>query len=214
MRIIPTTQTLDGAKPEYHRVCRIGCWKHLHQGTCSIITSQSESNMAQHMMRKYNSAPGLVTLFRYLHSFSFINISSHHNTSHHITFLYYINIHYISSKVAWFELWKQQRSTLTQRGGGYANEFSPLPDKPPRISRAGDNMNEWKQNDDYHQGLQQLQGKYFEIISPDPDPDKYVCNIRQAIIKRYKYIINTFINCKKILFVTIIYINIIISIAS
>ena len=66
LKVISGINALDAARAEYHRVCRIACWKHLHPGTCSIITTQSESNMAQHIMRKWNTAPGLVTLFRYV----------------------------------------------------------------------------------------------------------------------------------------------------
>ena len=63
MKLIPDTGYLANAAPEYHRVCRIACDRHL-QKTCTIIKSQSESNMAQHIYRKYSHSPGLVTLFR------------------------------------------------------------------------------------------------------------------------------------------------------
>ena len=95
---------------------------------------------------------------------------------------------YLYSKVAWFELWKQGRSILNKKGGGYANEFSPLPDKPPRISTSGLNNNEWNRPEPL-QPLQQRvqplpQGKYFQIISPDSDADKCDSKVRDTITKR------------------------------
>ena len=83
LKVISRIEDLDEAKPEYHRVCRIACWKHLQSGTCTIITTQSESNMAQHIIRKGSTAPGLVTLFRYVsHLISSHLISSHLISSH------------------------------------------------------------------------------------------------------------------------------------
>ena len=81
-------------------------------------------------------------------------------------------------------MWKQGRSTLNQKGGGYANEFSPLPDKPPKISRSGSNVNEWTRTDPLQPLQERIQGKYCQIISPDSDADRYDSKVRDAITKR------------------------------
>ena len=86
MNLINHPDELKDARPENHRLCRILVEKHAGQ-RCSIISSVSTSNMAQHIVRKFKDAPGLVTLFRYVHL--------HHITSHHITLLY-ITLHYIT----------------------------------------------------------------------------------------------------------------------
>ena len=81
MRIINDVNELATAKPEYHRVCRIGCDRHVG-GRCSTIVNQSEANMAQHMTRKYSALPGLVTLFRFVYFIIFNLISSHFISFH------------------------------------------------------------------------------------------------------------------------------------
>ena len=59
-------------------------------------------------------------------------------------------------------------------------EFSPLPDKPPTISQAGLNLNQYR----YHgQMQQQQQGTYFQVIYPSAENCKSM--VRPAIEKRY-----------------------------
>ena len=81
-------------------------------------------------------------------------------------------------KVAWLELYNIERSKLNQRGGGFAMEFSPLPDQPPTISQAGLNLNQYR----YH-GHAQQKGTYFQIIYPCAENCKSM--VRPAIEKRY-----------------------------
>ena len=81
MRIIADVNQLAKAKAEYHRVCRIGCDRHVG-GRCSTIVNQSEANMGQHITRKFKDSPGLVTLFRFVHFILFHFISFHLISSH------------------------------------------------------------------------------------------------------------------------------------
>ena len=188
MNLINHPDELKDAHPENHRLCRILVEKHAGQ-RCSIISSVSTSNMAQHIVRKFKDAPGLVTLFRYVHL--------HHITSHHITLLYitlhYITLHkhkYTSSKVAWLQLKSESRSTLNQKGGGFVSEHSPLPVKPPVISTAGQNLNQYRfHGTNYANETEHEPGRYHQIISPRAD--YYKSMVRAAIEQRYKYI-NTF----------------------
>ena len=88
---------------------------------------------------------------------------------------------HIYSKVAWLELKSEARSTLKQKGGGFVAEYSPLPVRPPVISSAGQNFNEYRFHGTNYGAAQQ--GKYFDIISPNAA--NYKSMVRPAIEQRY-----------------------------
>ena len=188
---IASRDTLDKARAEPHRVCRVVCNRHTG-GTVSVISTLNEANMAQHIVRKYGSAPALVTLFRSVHSYSLTSLSIYPLFLHLIKFTcIFIKHIFFYRKVAWFELYKQQRSKLKQKGGGLYTEYSPMQDKMPEISMAG-RLGDSDVSSDIPKFVigqddddkDPSQGEYFDFISPNDDDQAVINMVRPLLLKR------------------------------